>query len=126
LKPNNDISSFPKSILHIVSSMGHLLVWSQFLKKNLLIREVKQFEKVNHKLTLQSKVMEGLIRKVANVLLPSKPYIFSLQLKKKCYYKKKHINVTRGICHGNIFQGDKTIVATHAFVGLKDFVFDSL
>jgi hypothetical protein len=29
LKPNNDISSFPKSILHVISSMGHLLAWSQ-------------------------------------------------------------------------------------------------
>jgi hypothetical protein len=79
LNPNNDISGFPKSILHIISSMGHLLVWSRFLKRNLLIREVKQSKKVNHKLTLQSKVMEGLRRNVANVFLPSKPYIFSLQ-----------------------------------------------
>jgi hypothetical protein len=29
LKPNNDILGFPKSILHVISSMGHLMVWSQ-------------------------------------------------------------------------------------------------
>jgi hypothetical protein len=29
LKPNNDILSFSQSILHVIFSMGHLLVWSQ-------------------------------------------------------------------------------------------------
>jgi hypothetical protein len=46
-----------------------------------LIRGVKQSQKEKkQKLKLQLRVMQGPGRKVANVLLPSKPYISSLQL----------------------------------------------
>jgi hypothetical protein len=30
LKENNDILGFPQSILHVISSTGHLLAWSHF------------------------------------------------------------------------------------------------
>jgi hypothetical protein len=45
---------------------------------------------------------------------------------KKCYYEKRHINATRGFCHGNILKRDKTTFIAHLFVGLKDFVLDNL
>jgi hypothetical protein len=47
-----------------------------FIKKPLDKRS-KAIQKGNQKLVLQSKVMEGPKRKVANVLLPSKHYISS-------------------------------------------------
>jgi hypothetical protein len=43
------------------------------------MKEVKQSGKENKKFMLQSKVMEGPKKKVANVFLPLKRYIFSLQ-----------------------------------------------
>ncbi len=38
----------------------------------------------------------------------------------------KHINATRGFCHGNILQGDKVAFVTHVFACLKEFVLDNL
>ncbi len=43
-----------------------------------------------------------------------------------CQYKNKHINATRGLCHGNILQGYKVAFATHVFATLKDFILDNL
>jgi hypothetical protein len=40
---------------------------------------------------------------------------------KICYNKKRHINATRGLSHGNIIKGDKVAFATHVSIALKDF-----
>jgi hypothetical protein len=49
-----------------------------------------------------------------------------LIISKICYYKKRHINATRGLCHGNIIKGDKVAFTTHVSTALKDFVFEKL
>lgn len=43
-----------------------------------------------------------------------------------CYYEKRHINAIKGICHGNILQGDKATFATHVPWTLKDFIPNNL
>jgi hypothetical protein len=43
-----------------------------------------------------------------------------------CYYKKRYINAIRGICHGNILEGDKVTFATHVLGAIKDFILDNL
>ncbi len=43
-----------------------------------------------------------------------------------CYYKKRRINATRGLCHGNILWGDRATFVTHVFVALTDFILDNL
>jgi hypothetical protein len=49
-----------------------------------------------------------------------------LSISEICYDKKRHINATRGLCHGNILQGDKTTFAAHVSATLKDFILDNL
>jgi hypothetical protein len=51
--------------------------------------------------------------------------VFSI-VTNKCYYKNKHINAIRGLCHGNIFYGEKVAFVTHVSRALKDFVFENL
>jgi hypothetical protein len=75
---------------------------------------------------LQPRVMEGPRRKDANVHLLLKHYYLLIIVIEKCYYKKKHINAIGGLCHGNIFQGDKVTFIAHVSRALKDFVLKNL
>jgi len=43
-----------------------------------------------------------------------------------CYNEKKHINATRGFCHGNILEGDKVAFIALVSVTLKDFILNNL
>jgi len=53
--------------------------------------------------------------------------VISSPVSKICYYeKRRHINATRGFCHGNILQGDKVVIVTHISIALKDFELDNL
>jgi hypothetical protein len=56
----------------------------------------------------------------------TKTFYLLPSISKICYYEKKHINATRGLCHGNILHGDKATFATHVPATLKDFILDNL